>query len=130
MRAIPVPATTGEWRVLRDRLTTQQPAPPTRPFGWPLGLAGVLLIAAIVLGGAQLRARTTRQESIAVGGTPSVAIVGISTTGDSTRGWLREGLAQMMAATLSRTTAVEVVAPKRVRQIVARAQLDVTDHAT
>jgi DNA-binding SARP family transcriptional activator/tetratricopeptide (TPR) repeat protein/TolB-like protein len=126
MRAIPVPATTGEWRVLRDRLTAPHPVVEKRPhLRWPAALAAVLVIIALVLAGTQLRARTTRQAAAAgVAGKPSVAIVGISTSGDSTRGWLRDGLAQMMAATLSRTTAVEIVTPERVRQIVARAQLD------
>src|SRR5690606_15712607 len=83
-----------------------------------------LLVIAIVLAGWQLRVRTTRQAAAGTLGRPSVAIVGISTAGDTANGWLSDGLAQMMAATLSRTSAVEVVTPERVRQIVARAQLD------
>ena len=124
-RAIPVPNTTGEWRVLRDRLTTQHAAIPRRRIRWPLSIAAALLVAAIALAGTQLRARTTRQAAATgVVTKPSVAIVGISISGDSTRGWLRDGLGQMMAATLSRTSAVEIVTPERVRQIVARAELD------
>jgi DNA-binding SARP family transcriptional activator/tetratricopeptide (TPR) repeat protein len=124
LRAIPVPATTGEWRVLRDRLSAPQPVVARRRPWWPVALGASLLVVAMVLAGWQLRTRTTRQAAAGSLGRPSVAIVGISTAGDTAHRWLSDGLAQMMAATLSRTSAVEVVTPERVRQILARAELD------
>jgi tetratricopeptide (TPR) repeat protein len=130
LRAIPVPETTGEWRVLRDRLTQPVNVVPQRRLKWPLALAAALLLVAMVLGGTQLRARTTRQAAAGPVGKPSVAIVGLSISGDSSRAWLRDGLAQMMSATLSRTSAVDIVTPERVRQIVARAELDTSPTIT
>ena len=56
---------------------------------------------------------------------PSVAIMAIrSSNSDSASVWLEEALTQLLASKLSRTEAVEVVAPERVRQLLVRAQLD------
>lgn len=125
MRAIPVPATTGEWRALRDRLSAPQAVVERRRPRWPSALAATLLVAAIGAAGWQYYSRITNEASAAgLLGKPHVAIVGITTGSDTGQAWLRDGLAQMMAATLSRTSAVDVVTPDRVRQIMARAQLD------
>jgi tetratricopeptide (TPR) repeat protein len=110
--------------VLRDRLSAPQPVLPARRPWWPIALGASLLMIAVMLAGWQLRVRTTRQASAGSLGRPSVAIVGIATSGDTAHRWLSDGLAQMMAATLSRTSAIEVITPERVRQIVARAELD------
>lgn len=42
--------------------------------------------------------------------------------GDSTQGWMADGVATMLASRLSRSSALELIAPERVREIARRAQ--------
>lgn len=54
---------------------------------------------------------------------PIVAVTLIQNTRhDTSVAWLQDGLKQMIAADLSRSAAVEVVAPARVRDVIARSQ--------
>jgi TolB-like protein len=55
---------------------------------------------------------------------PTVVVAGLQTlSGDSADAWLGDGLQQMISADLARSTAVEVVAPSRLRAVLARARL-------
>jgi DNA-binding SARP family transcriptional activator/TolB-like protein len=56
---------------------------------------------------------------------PVVAVTLIQNVrGDSSLAWLQDGLKQMISADLSRSSAVDVVAPSRIRDIAAREELD------
>jgi predicted Zn-dependent protease/TolB-like protein len=55
---------------------------------------------------------------------PVVAVTLIQNVrGDSSLAWLQDGLKQMISADLSRSSAVDVVAPSRIRDIAARQEL-------
>ncbi|HET7552323.1 MAG TPA: hypothetical protein VFK04_13625, partial [Gemmatimonadaceae bacterium] len=57
-----------------------------------------------------------------------IAIIAIrNLTGDSSTSWLSAGLPQMIVADLSRSSAVDVVDPSRVEQVLARAGLTAAD---
>jgi len=122
-----VPATTEEWRALRPNVgIAAQVARARRRRRGAFVIAGIA--AAAVLGAGMLAAsRRMRGGGSAApsNAPPSVAIMAIrSSDSDSTSAWLEEALTQLLAAKLSRTEAVEVVAPERVRQLLVRAQLD------
>lgn len=89
----------------------------TRSYAIGAGLAAMAAAVLAAFGILALRARTDPPRS-----KPAIAIVAIRNhTGDSTDAWLSTGLPQMMAADLSRSTAVDVVDPSRVHQVLARA---------
>ncbi len=106
---------------------TAVPAPPSAPQPpvatgpsrrrWiPIGI-GVAMVAAIallILGRPHL-VRSAR---------PVVAVIPVrSLSSDTATAWLEEGLTQMITADLSRNAAVDVVAPERVRAVLARGAL-------
>lgn len=63
------------------------------------------------------------RSEVAPKGEPVVAVAAIQIAhGDTSIAWLQDGLAQMIAADLSRSSAVDVVAPSRVRDVLAREQ--------
>lgn len=121
-----VPATTEEWRALRPRVEVAARVASRRRRS---RLTVATLVAVLAVGAAVIANGRVHRASLAEGGTadgrPSIAIMSIrGAATDSISTWLEEGLTQMLAAKLSRTTAVEVVAPERVRQLLVRAQLD------
>ncbi len=84
-----------------------------------MSLAAAGIAIAGTLGVAALRAN-----AVAPSTRPAIAIVGIrNLTGDTTLSWLTTGLPQMIVADLSRSSAVDVVDPSRVQQVLARATL-------
>lgn len=81
----------------------------------------VLLGGAIFLAGRRAAANTTVPHET---DRPVVAVTLVQNVrGDSSLAWLQDGLKQMISADLSRSTAVEVVAPSRVRDVAARVEL-------
>ena len=58
---------------------------------------------------------------------PVIAITDItSASGDSASAWLETGVAQMLATDLARYSSVEIIEPRRVRDVRVRAQLPLT----
>ncbi|HET7621757.1 MAG TPA: BTAD domain-containing putative transcriptional regulator [Gemmatimonadaceae bacterium] len=80
----------------------------------------VLLGAGTFLAGRRAAADSPPRAA-AVAGRPVVAVTLVQNVrGDSSLTWLQDGLKQMISADLSRSPAVEVVAPSRVRDVAAR----------
>ncbi|HSC59392.1 MAG TPA: BTAD domain-containing putative transcriptional regulator, partial [Gemmatimonadales bacterium] len=96
--------------------STADPVRPTRR--WPLAAAAgaaVLAVAALVVVTRSPRPAAARPR-------PVLALAQVRTTRPGApEGWLSDGLPQMIAADLSRSSAVDVVAPERVRELRARA---------
>ena len=90
-----------------------------------IAIAAAALSLALITGGTFLAGRRAATPvHAAVATHPVVAITLIQNVrNDSSVAWLEEGLKQMIAADLSRSGAVEVVAPSRVRDVARRAQL-------
>ncbi|HEX6052048.1 MAG TPA: BTAD domain-containing putative transcriptional regulator, partial [Gemmatimonadaceae bacterium] len=104
----------------RSNAPTINPTPRAHYTGpqMALGLIGVVLIAAVVVAGAN-RAPAPPAHST---NSPVVAIAGIApATSDTTLAWLADGLPQMLAAKLSRSTDVQVVPPAQIRAVRLRA---------
>jgi DNA-binding SARP family transcriptional activator/TolB-like protein len=81
----------------------------------------VALGGALALIGVTAYAMARGRNDIASNGQPVVAIAAIQNVrGDTAIAWLQDGLEQMIAADLSRSAAVSVVAPSRVRDVLAR----------
>ena len=81
----------------------------------------LLLGAGTFLAGRDSAASTESPRAVA---RPLVAVTLIQNVrGDSSLAWLQDGLKQMISADLSRSPAVDVVAPSRVRDIAARQEL-------
>jgi DNA-binding SARP family transcriptional activator/TolB-like protein/Flp pilus assembly protein TadD len=81
----------------------------------------VLLGAVIFLAGRRAAADTAVPHEA---DRPVVAVTLVQNVrGDSSIAWLQDGLKQMISADLSRSAAVEVVAPSRVRDVAARVEL-------
>ena len=91
-----------------------------------LAIGAAALSLLLITAGTFLAGRRAANASLpAASGRPVVAITMIQNVrGDPTVTWLQEGFKQMIAADLSRSGAVEVVAPSRVRDVAERAQLD------
>lgn len=90
-----------------------------------IAIAAAALSLALITGGTFLAGRRAATPvHAAVATHPVVAVTLIQNVrNDSSVAWLEEGLKQMIAADLSRSGAVEVVAPSRVRDVARRAQL-------
>lgn len=90
-----------------------------------IAIAAAALSLALITGGTFLAGRRAARSSLpAATVQPVVAITLIQNVrNDSSVAWLEEGLKQMIAADLSRSGAVEVVAPSRVRDVARRARL-------
>ncbi len=129
---------TGEFRVPEWALADPKPpapatipAPPTvsttsrefpatpaagarAPKGWALVLGVAVVLAAVLLwwrpGGAPT-------PSVSGDGLPLVAIGTIRAPADSAGAWLADGMVQMLAARLARTSSVAVVSPELMREI-------------
>lgn len=102
-----------------SRIDPPPPAPGHRPLPHvALGLLAVVLAAAAFAAGASQSAATgTAPRSSTV-----VAIAAIEPIGtDTSLAWLADGLPQMLAAKLSRSTDVELVPPAQIRAIRLRA---------
>jgi DNA-binding SARP family transcriptional activator/predicted Zn-dependent protease/TolB-like protein len=81
----------------------------------------LLLGAGTFLAGRDSAASTMSSRAIA---RPVVAVTLIQNVrGDSSLAWLQDGLKQMISADLSRSSAVDVLAPSRIRDIAAREEL-------
>lgn len=79
------------------------------------------LAAAAVLGAIALGVRAGR--SAGETGKPVLAVIGVRNGGsDGKRAWIAEGLPQMIAAALSRSSAVDVVSPERLNEVRVRAE--------
>jgi DNA-binding SARP family transcriptional activator/tetratricopeptide (TPR) repeat protein len=123
-----VPATTEEWRALRPRVAAARSAARRRRRATVLAIVALAVLmlgtaAAVAWRGSVARAATVPPADAL----PRVAIMQIapSANGDASgTAWVEEGLAQMVAAKLSRTSAVDVVPPERVREVKVRAELD------
>lgn len=89
-----------------------------------VAVAAAALSLALITGGTYMAGR--RAATRAVAASPAQPVVAITliqnVRGDSSVAWLEEGLKQMIAADLSRSGAVEVVAPSRVRDAARRTQ--------
>jgi DNA-binding SARP family transcriptional activator/TolB-like protein len=90
-----------------------------------VAIVAAALSLALITVGTFLAGRRAGTPSLAdTTGQPVVAITLIQNVGnDPSVAWLEEGLKQMIAADLSRSGAVEVIAPSRVRDVARRAQL-------
>jgi DNA-binding SARP family transcriptional activator/tetratricopeptide (TPR) repeat protein len=85
---------------------------------WAAGAA----IAAGVIAAAGYHARSTRQSVAAARTRPSVAVTNVvNVRRDTSIAWLEDGLKQMIAADLSHSSAIDVVPPSRVHDVLARA---------
>jgi len=83
-----------------------------------VALVGLVLIAAAFVAGASTTVTAAARPATA----PVVAIAAIEPTGpDTSLAWLADGLPQMIAAKLSRSTDVEVVPPAQIRAVRLRA---------
>ncbi|MGH7590395.1 MAG: BTAD domain-containing putative transcriptional regulator, partial [Gemmatimonadales bacterium] len=93
------------------------PAPTApRPRWYLPAAAGVTVLAGVAL------ALVIHRPASGSHHRPVIALAQVrSTRPDTRRGWLAEGLPQMIAADLSRSTAIDVVAPERIRELRARA---------
>jgi tetratricopeptide (TPR) repeat protein len=89
-----------------------------------IAVAAAALSLALITGGTYLAGR--RSATPAVAPTPAQPVVAITliqnVRNDSSVAWLEEGLKQMIAAELSRSGTVDVVAPSRVRDAARRAR--------
>ena len=130
---------TGEFRVpehLLRETPLEPPAPPptplpSRPTPEPVPqaaaarprrrgrlIAVAVTVAAVVgLAWLGLRERRSPAPSPEPEARPAVAIGAIRASGDSATAWLAEGLVQMVAAKLARTSGVDVIAPERMREL-------------
>jgi DNA-binding SARP family transcriptional activator/TolB-like protein len=126
-----VPATTEEFRALGTeeiralRASLATPArgvPRHQPRRWWIGgLVAAVLLVAVGIGAAYVR----DSRSAVADGRPAIAIADIHTLrGDTSTAWMAEGLAQMIASKLARSTSVDVISPERVRVAKVRAGLD------
>jgi len=80
---------------------------------WLIGVSIVAAAAILAYGFHRVR------KPYAVPSRPVVAVIGIrDLRGDTALTWIAEGLTQMISADLARSTALEVVAPERVRRAV------------
>lgn len=102
-------------------------APPSPPASHrPIGRRFLIpILAALgVIIAAALAVMVTRPRPGAGAAKPVVAVVMIRSLGrDTAAAWLEDGLRQMIAADLSRSTAVDIVAPERVRAVLVRSGL-------
>lgn len=89
-----------------------------------IALAAAALSFALITGGTFLAGRRSAKPAVAATpGQPVVAITLIQNVrNDSSVAWLEEGLKQMIAADLSRSGTVDVVAPSRVRDAARHAR--------
>jgi DNA-binding SARP family transcriptional activator/TolB-like protein len=89
-----------------------------------IAVAAAALSLALITGGTYLAGRRAATTAVAAPTSqPVVAITLIQNVrNDSSVAWLEEGLKQMIAADLSRSGAVQVVAPSRVRDAARRVQ--------
>jgi DNA-binding SARP family transcriptional activator/TolB-like protein len=89
-----------------------------------IAVAAAALSLALITGGTYLAGRRSAKPAVAA--TPAQPVVAITliqnVRNDSSVAWLEEGLKQMIAADLSRSGTVDVVAPSRVRDAARRAQ--------
>lgn len=84
---------------------------PRRAF-WVAGAAVALAAAALGV------ALSRRAPAVAQPTRPVVAVIGVrDLRGDTTLTWIADGITQMIAADLARSSALEIVAPERVRQV-------------
>ena len=82
-----------------------------------VGIAAISTVAVFALRGDNVRPPSK----------PAIAIIGIrNLTGDTTTSWLSTGLPQMIVSDLSRSSAVDVVDPSRVLQVLTRADFSVS----
>jgi DNA-binding SARP family transcriptional activator/predicted Zn-dependent protease len=90
-----------------------------------IAIAAAALSLALITGGTYLAGRRSAKPAVAAMPTqPVVAITLIQNVrNDSSVAWLEEGLKQMIAADLSRSGTVDVVAPSRVRDAARRARV-------
>jgi DNA-binding SARP family transcriptional activator/tetratricopeptide (TPR) repeat protein/TolB-like protein len=104
--------------------TEAPPAPPARRRTLIAIAASALSL--VLLGAVTFLAgrRAASQPVPAVTDRPVVAVTLVQNVrSDSSLAWLQDGLKQMIASDLSRSPAVEVVAPSRVRDVAAREEL-------
>jgi|GEM_PF-876549 len=90
-----------------------------------IAIAAAALSLALITGGTFLAGRRTAATARPVEGSPPVVAITLiqNVRDDSSVAWLEEGLKQMIAADLSRSGNVTVVAPSRVREVARRTQL-------
>ncbi|HEX6966923.1 MAG TPA: BTAD domain-containing putative transcriptional regulator [Gemmatimonadaceae bacterium] len=104
--------------------TASPPSHPRRRLATWIGIAGLGAAAAGALAFAAIRGGAESSSS----SKPAIAILAIGNrTGDTTAAWLATGLPQMIVADLSRSTAVDVVDPSRITQLLQRASRRATD---
>ncbi len=90
-----------------------------------IAVAAAALSLALITGGTYLAGRRSAKPAVAA--TPAQPVVAITliqnVRNDTSVAWLEEGLKQMIAAELSRSGTVDVVAPSRVRDAARRARV-------
>jgi DNA-binding SARP family transcriptional activator/TolB-like protein/Flp pilus assembly protein TadD len=101
---------------------------PARRRGRRTAVVLASLIATAVAAAATLGSLARHGDAVTLPSRPAVAIIAIrNLTGDTSTAWLSAGLPQMIVADLSRSSAVDVVDPSRVQQVLARANLTAAD---
>lgn len=98
------------------------PALPRRRSPRYIGIAVTCLVIVIAVAAVALRRKFSTAN--AEPARPIVAIMHFQNVrADSSVAWLVDGFNQMIASDLSRSSAVEVIAPERVREVIARGEL-------